>query len=631
MKKLFLFGAIVFSVIAKSQAIYNYNLLPDSLKKDAQYVIWEDLVEFEVFDEGKAKESGRLAVCILNQNARSYNSFYIPYRKGESVNRFDATIYDANGKMVKKLKNTDIKDMSSVSDFSLFEDDRIKLAEFTHNEYPYTLVFEYEKNVNGLFNYPTKIFQRHEKSTVIKSTIQMIIPGDYKLRYREFNLKNKVSINREKWRQIFRWEETHIMPEQDHDLMPHPKYYERMLKLAPLDFSEGGYKGNLDSWKNYGFWVKSLNDGRDQLSDLTKQNILNLVKDAKNDKEKVKILYNYMQNKTRYVSVQKGIGGYQPFTADYVDSKGYGDCKALSNYMYSLLKAVGIKSYYTDVQAGTAADEIFNDFPSNQFNHDILCVPMQNDTIWLECTSQKQPFNFLGSFTDDRHVLLVTDDGGKLVKTPRYPKEINTQFRKAMVDIDAEGNAKAVINTVFSGLQYENRPGLSDMSVKDRNEALNKIYPVSGMIINSCQYTENKDEIPSVTEKLDISFPKYASISSKRMFIKLNQLNTDINVPKNEERKIPFQLRSEFIDIDTVQFTIPSTYSIESMPKEVALNTKFGSYSFSVLQKDNVFTCIRKYSSEKGTFDASDYKAYYEYKKQISLANKAKLVFIRKD
>src|SRR6185312_13501516 len=146
---------------------------------------------------------------------------------------------------------------------------------------------------------------------------------------------------------------------------------------------------------------------------------------------KARFLYNYLQKNVRYVSVQLGIGGYKPFPASFVDEKKYGDCKALSNYMLTLLKTVGIPSYCAVINAGTNAEPADPDFVNDPFNHIILCVPFKNDTTWLECTSATSPFGKLGSFTENRKALLVTEDGGKLVNTPRSTMQDN-QFNSAV-------------------------------------------------------------------------------------------------------------------------------------------------------------------------------------------------------
>ena len=56
-----------------------------------------------------------------------------------------------------------------------------------------------------------------------------------------------------------------------------------------------------------------------------------LVKDLKTVEEKAKKVYEFVQNKTRYIGVQIDIGGWSPITADRVDISGYGDCKGLTN------------------------------------------------------------------------------------------------------------------------------------------------------------------------------------------------------------------------------------------------------------------------------------------------------------
>src|SRR5574342_1196313 len=102
----------------------------------------------------------------------------------------------------------------------------------------------------------------------------------------------------------------------------------------------------MNSWQDFGKFIYALKQGRDELPPEIKQKVHELTDGIADTKEKINVLYGYMQKNTRYVSIQLGIGGWQPFDAKYVAKKGYGDCKALSNYMYSILKEAGIKSYY---------------------------------------------------------------------------------------------------------------------------------------------------------------------------------------------------------------------------------------------------------------------------------------------
>lgn len=614
----------------RSQTNYNYNSVPDSLKKNVDYIVWEDLMEFEVLSIDKAIEKVKYAVCITDQYSEDFNSIYINYDKNEKVTKFKAEIFDAEGKSVKKLKSNEILDMSAVSSFSLFEDDRVLGAKFVHNQYPYTLVYEYEKKVDGLLNFPSWYFQSFRNSLIILSEFKIIVNDNTKFRYQEYNLNHKALIEHSDGRKSYIWREQNLHPKENIELSPPITYYQPMIKIAPISFSEGGLEGKLDTWDNFGKWNWQLNKQRDILPETSKELIKNLVKDASNDKEKVALIYKYMQDKTRYVSVQLGIGGYQTFPAEYVDTKGYGDCKALSNYTYALLKEIGIKAHYTLVHAGRRTDDILTDFPSNQFNHVILCVPQQKDTIWLECTSQQQPFNFLGSFTDDRHALLITEDGGKLVKTPKYGKNINIQKRTADIKIAEGGDATVKVNTSFEGLQYENREGWLEETVKEQKDAIKKTYGISGMELNNLKFSEFKNEIPSIVEELDLNIIRFASTSGKRMFVKLNVFNQSSYVPKNEERTIPFQLTYEFTDIDSLQFEIPEGYQVENMPKDEKLQSKFGAYSTKIEQHDNKVVYVRKFFSEKGIFPAADYKDYYDFRKKIRNEDKAKLVLVKK-
>ena len=108
--------------------------------------------------------------------------------------------------------------------------------------------------------------------------------------------------------------------------------------------------------------------GRDVLPEEVKKKVHELT-DNKGDKEKISVLYDFLQKNTRYISIQLGIGGWQPFEASYVAEKKYGDCKALSNYMIALLKEAGITGKYVEIYGGKSPPPFIEDFPFYKFNN----------------------------------------------------------------------------------------------------------------------------------------------------------------------------------------------------------------------------------------------------------------------
>src|SRR5690606_16757883 len=218
-----------------------------------------------------------------------------------------------------------------------------------------------------------------------------------------------------------------------------------------------GIKGSFSNWEEYGKWIyEALLKDRRELPDGTVQTVKRLTESIDDPKEKAKKIYEYMQQKTRYVSIQIGIGGYQPFLASDVDRTSYGDCKALVNYTQGLLDVVGIKSHYVVVAAGDKKKDAIPEFASmNQVNHAILSIPFEVDTVWVDCTSKVNPFGFLGTFTDDRLAVACTPDGGKLVRTPKFDAQTSQQVRAASFKLDSLGAIAGTMETVFDGWQYD--------------------------------------------------------------------------------------------------------------------------------------------------------------------------------
>lgn len=405
--------------------------------------------------------------------------------------------------------------------------------------------------------------------------------------------------------------------------------------FAPTSFQVEGYKGDASSWLEYGKFNLLLNQNRDKLPPDVLQKALQTIDGIGDTKEKVKRLYEFMQQRTRYISIQLGVGGWQPFDAAFVAQKGYGDCKALSNFMYSLLKAAGIPSYYTKIQAGESADDqyLMEDFPSHQSNHIVLCVPLTKDTLWLECTSQTTPAGYMGGFTGNRKALAITEEGGKLVATPRYGLEENLQVRKITGTIDEEGNLLATVDTKYKAMQQDDVvPFLNALSKEKVKERLNEILSFSTYDVADFAYTAKKEALPEVDEQLKLGVTGYATVSGRRFFVVPNLMSRSGSKSFHaEDRTCDFVFGYAYRDVDTVALSIPAGYQVEAMPQPLNLKTAYGNYSFDVKVDGARIYYYRKMERFAGRFPAKEAAQIAKFYEDIYKSDRSRIVLVKKE
>jgi len=531
------------------------------------------------------------------------------------------------------LKKADIKDYSGGSDNNLMDDNRVKFHSFYYKVYPYTVEYEIETTYFTSYIIPFWIPISREKCAVEKSSISIICPEDFSLRYKSFNYKGDPVITKEKKSNVYKWEVSDLPAILGEYASPDWEELTTFVRFSPDKFEIEGHTGEANSWSNLGKFQLDLNNGRDKLPDAIKQKVHQLTDNVTDAKEKIRILYEYMQKNTRYISIQLGIGGMQPFDASYVATKGYGDCKALTNYMYSLLKEVNIKSCYTQIKAGEGEQFFLPDFPSDQFDHIILCVPLQNDTMWLECTNQTMAAGYLGDFTADRYALAIDENGGKLVKTPKYGLKENVQVRSVKAKLIDDGTLAVHENGKYAAQKQDLIQAVINALSKDKvKEYLHDHFDFATYDINSFNYKENKSELPSVNEDLDISVSNYATITGKRLFIVPNVMTrTHRRLKEDEDRKYDIVLKSEYTDIDSVEIELPAGYELESKPQDVNVNNKFGKYSNSLKLSGNKLVYYRSMEQYSGRFPAKDYKDLVAFYESIYKADRNKVVLVKKE
>lgn len=632
MHKLYtLLWALAALLLLQPQARANGDEVLAELAKDANIIIRSEETIFTVNSINSGTTTYKVILTILNENGNHRAKLYVGYDKLTKVEHIEGTSYDRFGKKIKSLKNKDIVDMSAVDDGSLFTDNRVKIANLTHTVFPYSVEFSYELSNSNMLVYPGFYPQDEERLSVEKATYEVRVPLGTKLRYHESNMPQAVKKGATATHDTYTWQVEQLKPVETEPYGPDFVELVPVVRTAPSDFEVEGYKGNMDTWKSYGQWFNQLNQGRDVLPEATKQKLTALTANAKTEEEKVRIIYDYLQGKTRYVSIQLGIGGWQPFEASFVDSKGYGDCKALTNYTQAMLKAVGITSHHALIRAGDDEADIRTAFPSSQFNHVVLAVPMPNDTLWLECTSQSEAAGYSGSFTGGRHALLVTPAGGKLVKTKDYLATDNSQLRHITVRLDEKGSGTASVTTRYKGLQQESRSGIiHNLQPDEQRKWLYRQVQVPSFEIGRFTFEQEKSRVPVVKEQLELSLRQCATISGKRMFVTPNLMNKWTHVPDQKEKRLTEVVwEMAFLDVDTVEIELPAGYAVEFLPQEISHTSEFGTYKAAVKVEGQRVIYRRSLQMGKGRYSPESYIKLVEFFNNVIKADGQQVVFVK--
>lgn len=631
-KLLFLLPVFITFSLFSQEEIHSSLTIPEDLGKNANAVVRLDKTDVNVHSRRSMQVSKRRVVCVLNKSGDDAINAFAHYDPKTRLKKVEAVIYDAFGKEIKKFRKNDFKDVSAVDGGTLYGDSRVKYLDYTATAYPYTVDFVYIHETANTAFLPNWYPIDEYLVSVQKSSYTINTPTELQLRFKEKNLgaydviKNRSEIN-------LSYSLAGIPALKKEQLSPAFYEVEPSVLFSLSNFHLEGVDGDGDDWTSFGKWqYNELLVDRDVLPESTKRELDRLLNGIDDPIEKAKVIYKYVQDNTRYISVQLGIGGWMPIEAEEVDKVKYGDCKGLTNYTKALLKSQGIDSYYSVVWAGNQKRSMEPDFASMQGNHVILNIPNGDDDIWLECTSQVKPFGFIGDFTDDRDVLVLTSEGGKLKRTRSYLNDENKMFTDATYEITEQGGLKAKVNIICEGVQYDNRyfriAGLSDEKkdeyYKNYWDNVNNLKIVDKSILNNAKEMKCKEELELVARD-------YCSNAGEDILFRINPFNANSFVPdRYRNRKQPFEISRGYTDIDRYAVTIPLSFKLNSLPEPIKLDTKYGSYEMSITKKSETeLIYSRKLQILKGKYPKEEYNDYRNFRRSIAKSDNLKIVLTK--
>lgn len=468
----------------------------------------------------------------------------------------------------------------------------------------------------------------HSNIHTTKASLTVEIPADYPVNISQSEgLEAKSEIIPEGYKRLT-WQATDMKAFKEEWKSPPLLEWIPSVEIVPQNF-QYGLKGSFESWKDYGQWQYSMNDNLDELTTQEQEIVTRLLDGVVDKKEKMRRLYHHLQDNTRYINVAIDLGGLKPFPAAYVCEKKYGDCKALSNYMKALLKFVGIESYYVKIYAGENPVKIKTDFPSQQFNHVVLCAPIDGDTVWFENTSSYNPFNYLGVFTQNRHALLVDGNNSRLVRTPGLMEADVQEVYTYRLKLDQNGHGTGNWSGRVKGDAFETYLALNRRLNPDEfKRYLEKVIPLKHLqVMNVAVDQKNRDMAElQIDAELNLD-EQIRSVGKSLVFNPVSIGFTDLEKP--EIRKLPLRIPYPLSQTDSVVYDL--NFDVQSFsvqwPDPVFIDNPFGKFEIKWEEnQDHQIVMTRHLSIKSGQYSKEEYAGFYDFMKNIASSVKKSIV-----
>jgi Transglutaminase-like superfamily len=383
-------------------------------------------------------------------------------------------------------------------------------------------------------------------------------------------------------------------------------------------FPQGG-AGNksFTNWQQMGLWYIDLTNGRADASPDIKQKVAALTSSAPTQLDKMRAIAQFVQHEIRYVAIELGIGGWQPHPAADIFSHRYGDCKDKATLMRSMLREIGVESYY--VVINTERGSVTPDTPAHSaFDHAVMAIrladnlndpalvatlqhPKLGKLLFFDPTNQFTPFGEIGGYLQDNYGLLVAPDGGELVKLPRQPATMNGIQRNAKLALDSTGNLQGDVTEVRMGdLAASERWQLRNVT-KD----IDRIRPIENVLsgsLSSFQIT-HASIVNLHQTRLPFGFnysfvaDHYAKNAGDLILLRPRILGSKASaiLETKEPRKFPIEFEGLVRDTDSFEIALPVGYEVDDVPPPVDADFGFASYHSKTEVKGNVIDYTRTF------------------------------------
>jgi len=599
-------------------AVVSTPLPPHDEKTDAVLLYSEDVTSVQ--PDGKIKSLARRAYKILRPGGRNYGIVLAYFDSNVKITGMRAWCIPQQGKDYEVREKDAIEvALAGVQYSELITDQRDKFLKIPAADPGNVVGYEVQSEEHPYLLQDSWEFQHSIPALQATYTLQLPPGWEFKAMWLNHPEVQPTPSGGNQWQWVVK-DVPGIRPEQD---MPPFGGLAGRLVVTLLPPS-GGQNPPALTWDDIGKWQASLASDRLQASPEIKQEVATLTTSAATPVAKMQALATFVQQQIRYVAIELGIGGWQPHPATDIFVHRYGDCKDKATLMSTMLKEIGIDSYYIVINTDRGGVNPQTPPTPFLFDHVILAIripqglddssfqaviqdPKLGRLLIFDPTDDLTPFGHLRGELQDNYGLLVAPDGGVLIELPQLPLNTSGISRIAKVSLDASGNLRGDVHEIRRGdsAMYQRYALRSATKNSDRVKPIEDLLSASLSDFRLTRATVSNLSDTSLPFIYDYSIdvPGYAKSAGNLLLVRPRLIGTKSSdlLETKDPRKFPVEFDSVEGDVDTFEFTLPPGYVVDDLPSPTDVDYSFGSYHSKAEVSGNVLRYTRSFEIKQLT------------------------------
>lgn len=601
-----------------------------------------------VSDTGEIKTRYRRAYKILRPEGRKFGTVSVYFDSETRLTYLKGWSLPAAGKEYEVKE----KDAVETSPFGsvLYEDTRYKVLIIPAADPGNVVGYEYEQKRRPFVLQDRWMFQ--DEIPVRRARFILELPKGWEFAATWLNhVRQEPQAGGEnRWL----WEVEDIPAVEDEPAMPPWRAVAGWLAVSYFPTRPGLQAKNHGSWFDVGQWYARLTAGRRQATPEMKQKVGELTAGQATLLDKMRALAAFAQRDIRYVAIAIGIGGYQPHPAQDVFANRYGDCKDKVTLLGAMLGEIGIQSHYVLIH--TDRGGVTPDFPSMlNFNHAILAIRLPADlpaetlyaavehpqlgrVLFFDPTDSITPLGQLPTYLQANYGLLVTEDGGELVKLPLLQPAVNRLLRTAHLTLSSTGTLAGQVQEVRWGVPAtQRRASLINTPAPERRKVLESF--LAGFLPGFSLQTVEVENLEEYDKNLVVRYrfvaPNYAKTAGELLLVRprvLGQKGDDLleRQKKGKQRLYAVEFDAATLQSDVFEIELPAGYVVDEVPPPVELNTDFAAYKSRIEVNGTVLRYQREYTVKEVRVPAERLEELKKFYRQVAADERASVVLKRR-